>query len=127
MEPNQFKTSSIMKKAIFSLLAVCLFSLSVSAQGNVKVGDTFTIAEVAKDQYKHIKFPKANTVNKRGGVVDFNRLVGKTVEVTAIKEDKKGNAIATIKLASGKRFFKSHMYVKVNIDKALKNKELKAK
>jgi hypothetical protein len=102
-------------------------SFSLSAQGSVKVGDTFTIGEVAKDQYKYIKFPKANIVNKRGGVVDFNRLVGKSVEVTAIKEDKKGNTIATIKLVSGKRFFKSHMYVKVQIDDAIKNKELQAK
>ena len=116
-----------MKKIIFSLVLICLFSLSLSAQGSVKVGDTFTIEEVAKDNYKYIKFPKANIVNKRGGVVDFNRLVGKTVEVTNVKEDKKGNTIATIKLASGKRFFKSHKYVKVNIDKALKSNELKAK
>lgn len=116
-----------MKKIIFSLLLICFVSLSVSAQDSVKVGDTFTISEVAKDQYKYIKFPKANIVNKRGGVVDYNRLIGKTVEVTALKEDKKGNTIATIKLVSGKRFFKSHMFVKVDIDEAIKNKELQAK
>lgn len=117
-----------MKKLIFSFFLICAFSLSLTAQNTkVETGDTFVIGEVAKDDYKYIKFPKANIVNKRGGIVNYDLLVGKTVEVTSVKEKKDGTKIATIQLVSGKRFFKSHKYVKVEIDKAIENKELRAK
>jgi hypothetical protein len=116
-----------MKKTIFSFFLLCFVSLSLSAQSSVQVGDVFTIGEVAKDNYKYIQFPKANIVNKQGGIVNYDLLVGKEVEVTSIKEKKDGTSIATIKLTSGKRFFMSHKYVKVEIDKAIENKELEAK
>ena len=116
-----------MKKIIFSFLLLCFVSFSLSAQSSVKVGDVFTIGEVAKDNYKYIKFPKANIVNKKGGVVNYNLLVGKKVEVTSIKEKKDGTKMAKIKLTSGKRFFKSHKYVTVHIDKAIESKELQSK
>ena len=113
-----------MKKAFFFFVVMAFFSLAVAAQGNVKVGDTFTINEVSSDNYKYIKFPKTSMVIKKGGVADYNQIVGKKVEVTSLKEKKDGTTIATIKLVSGKQFFKSHRYVTVDITKAIENKEL---
>jgi hypothetical protein len=113
-----------MKKAYFFFAVFALISLGVFAQSNVKVGDTFIINEVSSDNYKYIKFPKSSTVIKKGGVADYKHIVGKKVEVTSLKEKKDGTTIATIKLASGKQFFKSHRYVTVNIAKAIENKEL---
>lgn len=116
-----------MKKSIFFFVLLAFFSINITAQSNVKVGDTFVINEVSSDNYKYIKFPKTSTVIKKGGVVNYHLLVGKTVEVTSLKEKKDGTTIATIKLASGKRFFKSHRYVTVDIDKAIESKELQSK
>lgn len=113
-----------MKKAFFFFIALAFISLSSTAQNNVKVGDTFVINEVSSDNYKYIKFPKSSTVIKKGGVADYKLIVGKKVEVTSLKEKKDGTMIATIKLASGKQFFKSHRYVTVNIAKAIENNEL---
>jgi len=116
-----------MKISFFFFVILAFFSLSITAQGSVKVGDTFVINEVASDNYKYIKFPKTSTVIKKGGVANYHLLVGKTVEVASLKEKKDGTTIAMIKLASGKRFFKSHRYVPVEIDKAIKSKELQSK
>lgn len=113
-----------MKKAFFFFVVFAFFSMGISAQTNVKVGDTFVINEVSSDNYKYIKFPKSSTVIKKGGVADYKLIVGKKVEVTSLKEKKDGTTIATIKLASGKQFFKSHRYVTVDITKAIENKEL---
>ena len=118
-----------MKKTVFFLAVMAFFSLTLTAQkstSNVNVGDTFIIAEVDNDNYKHINFPKTNVVIKKGGVVDYDRLVGKKVEVTSIKEKKDGTKVATIKLVSGKRFFKSHKYVTVDIADAISDGELKS-
>ncbi len=119
-----------MKKTVFFFVVMAFFSLTLTAQNstnNVNVGDTFVIGEVANDRYKYIKFPRASTVIKKGGVVNYNLLIGKKVEVISLKEKKDGTTIAKIKLVSGKRFFKSHRYVNVDIEKAIESKELQSK
>lgn len=117
-----------MKKAVLFFALVCFYAFSVSAQNssNVNVGDTFVIAEVDNDNYKHINFPKANLVIKRGGIVSYDQIRGKKVEVTSVKEKGDGTTIATIKLVSGKRFFSSHKFITVDIKKAIRNKELQS-
>ncbi len=120
---------STIKKAIFFLLFTGLFSVSISAQNkntDVNVGSVFTIGEVEQDNYKYINFPKANFVIKKGGIVNYNLIRGKKVEVTSVKKKEKGT-LATIKLVSGKRFFGSHKYVTVYIDKAIESNELQSK
>ena len=113
-----------MKKTFFFFVVLAFFSLTITAQSNVKVGDTFVINEVSSDNYKYIKFPKSSTVIKKGGVADYDLVVGKKVEVTSLKEKEDGTTIATIKLVSGKQCFMSHRYVTVDIAKAIENKEL---
>ncbi len=111
-----------MKKILLFVFAVGLLSFSTNAQ-DVNVGDTFTIASVESNNYKFIKFPKSNFVIKQGGIVNYNKIRGAKVKVTAV-EDKNGVKVATIALVSGKRFFNSHKYVNVHISDAVSNKEL---
>ena len=116
-----------MKQFILLALLVSLFSgasFAQNADAKVNVGDVFTIGEVENNSYEHINFPKANFIIKKGGVANYNAVVGKKVEVTSIKEKKDGSLVATIKLASDQAFFQSHKYVTVDIDKAISSKEL---
>ena len=116
-----------MKTTIFTFLMCCFLSFSNYSQTSsdqVKVGDTFTIGEVKMNNYKHIKFPKKNFIIKRGGIATYKNVVNQEVEITNLKEKKDGKIEATIKLKNGKYFFKSHKYIKVNLDEALKEKEL---
>ena len=116
-----------MKTTIFTLLMCCFLSFSNYSQiasDQVKVGDTFTIAKVKMDNYKHIKFPRKNFIIKRGGIATYQNIVNQKVEITSLEEKKDGKIEATIQLKNGKYFFKSHKYIKVNLDEALKEKEL---
>ncbi|WP_435415824.1 dihydroorotase [Polaribacter aestuariivivens] len=114
-----------MKNLIFTFLFVC--SVSMFGQNSSQTfnkGDVFTVQQVENNNYEHIHFPKANFIIKKGGIVNYSNIVGEKVEISSTKKNSKGELIATIKLASGKRFFNSHKYVSVNIEDALENKEL---
>jgi hypothetical protein len=90
----------------------------------VKVGDVFVIGEAYNNNYKHINFPKANLIVKKGGIASYKKIKGAKVTVTSVEEKKDGSVIATIKLASDQAFFNSHKYVTVNVDEAVREKEL---
>ncbi|MBK3519416.1 hypothetical protein [Carboxylicivirga marina] len=116
-----------MKKLVLLTLLVGLFTGISFAQGagaDVKEGDVFTIAKVENNQYQHIHFPKNNFIIKKGGVADYNTIVGEQVEVTSVKEKKNGKVVATIKLSSDHKFFMSHKYVTVDLNEAISSNEL---
>lgn len=115
----------MMKFYIYTFLIAILFTGSIYSQdtaSKINVGDVFTIAEA--NHYKHIHFPRSNFIIKKGGIPNYNTVVGENVEVTSIKEDKDGNLVAKIKLTSKKDFFRSHKYLKVDIEDAIREKEL---
>lgn len=93
-------------------------------QAEVKVGDVFEIGDSELRTYKHIKFPRANFIIKRGGIANYSSAKGEVVVVTSIEETKEGHKKAVIKRKDGGRFFGSHKYVKANIEKALASGEL---
>lgn len=97
---------------------------SQNSTSNYDTGDVFTIGKADYDNYKYINFPRANFIIKKGGLANYNNIVGEKVEITSIDEKNNGKPIATIKLVEKRRFFNSHKYVTVDIDKALENKEL---
>ncbi|MGB7393432.1 MAG: hypothetical protein WA913_03465 [Pricia sp.] len=109
-----------------------LFSVSMlNAQDNVnvgstdvEVGDVFEIGRPEANSYKHIKFPRANFIIKRGGIANYKRVEGEKVVVTSIKEKKNGTTEVKIKREGGGRFFGSHPVVAADIDEALKSGEL---
>lgn len=114
-----------MRNNILYTFLLVFFSSIVYAQSSnsdISVGAIYTIGEA--DHYKHINFPRNNFIIKNGGIANYNKVKGKTVEVTSINEKKNGTLVATIKLTSEKKFFNSHKYVTVNINEAINNKEL---
>jgi len=116
-----------MKNTILTVITCLFLSFSNIAQSNntnLKVGDTFTIGETKMNNYKYIKFPKDNFIIKKGGFANYNNIVNKKVEITAIKEKKDGEILATIQLKSGRKFFGKYKYIKVNIKGAISSKEL---
>lgn len=117
-----------MKKYLFLAVIFSLFTSVIYAQSsNVKVGDTFTIGEAHNNNYKHISFPKANLIIKKGGIASYKNIKGAKVTVTSVEEKKDGRVIATIKLVSDKAFFNSHKYVTVDVAEAIREKELLTK
>lgn len=117
----------IMKKVFFLFVFMTLFFTSANAQdynSKVNINDVFLVGKVDSNNYKHINFPRANFIIKKGGIANFKNVVGEKVKIISIKEKKDGTKIATIALESGKKFFNSHKYVTVDIDAAIENKEL---
>lgn len=112
-----------------------LFSISVlNAQDNmtqvssdVQIGDVFEIGTPKTSTYKHINFPRANFIIKRGGIANYKAAEGHKVVVTSIKEKKDGSTQVKIKRNDGGRFFGSHTVVAADFNKALTSGELQAK
>ena len=116
-----------MKNRILIAFVMSLFCSIIYAQSpdaNINTGDIFMINKVSNNNYKHIDFPKANFIRKKGGTANYDKVVGEKVEITSIKKMKDGHVVATIKLTSGKSFFNSHKYVTVAIEEATHTKEL---
>ncbi|MBC8754556.1 dihydroorotase [Kordia sp. YSTF-M3] len=116
-----------MKNHIIVALLIVFFSSSLYSQNSdsdINVGTVFTIGEVYNNNYKHINFPNANFILKKGGIANYENIKGEKVEITSVKKKKDGSLIATIKLASDKLFFNSHKYITANISEAIDKKEL---
>ncbi len=113
-------------KILTSVLAffISIFIYSQSSTSDFKAGNVFLIGNVKYNKYKHINFPRANFIIKKGGMADYKNIKGKKVIITSIDENSNGERIATIKLVELRKFFNSHAYVTVDIKKAIKNKEL---
>ncbi|WP_165749761.1 hypothetical protein [Cellulophaga sp. Z1A5H] len=116
-------------------ILVLLFSTSIlHAQNNserivtdVEVGDVFEIGKPETNRYKHIDFPRANFIIKRGGIANYKHPEGKIVVVTAVKEKKDGSTHVKIKRKDSGRFFGSHTVVSADIKKAVAAGELQAR
>lgn len=112
------------------LLCIAIFALSgvVLAQDNLKtveVGDVLVLSEPAKETYKHIDFPRKNTIMKRGAIADFKNLVGKRVIVSEISTLADGTKQVVLKREDGQDFFRFYPSVKGDLDKALAAGELR--
>ena len=109
-----------------------LFSFSVlSAQDTVNqiatdvhVGDVYEIGEPATITFKHIDFPRANFIIKRGGIANYKSVVGNKVVIASVKEKRDGTSQVKIKRKDGGRFFGSHTVVAVDFAEAVKAGEL---
>ena len=103
---------------------VSFFMYSQSSVSDFNLGDVFLIGNANYNSYKHINFPRANFIIKKGGIANYKNIKGEKVVITSIKEKRNGKKVATIKLVNSRRFFNSHKYVTVDIDEAIKSKEL---
>lgn len=112
---------------LFSVSVLNAQSVTEQVVTDVQVGDVFEIGKPKANQYKHIAFPRANFIIKRGGIANYKRAEGKMVVVTAINKKKDGTTEIKIKRKDGGRFFGSHNVVSANFDEALNTGELQAK
>ena len=116
-----------MRKIILALLFV-VATTNINAQNanpqDIKVGDVLEIGKPDTPKFKHIDFPRANFIIKKGGIANYKTVVGNKVVVTDIKEKKDGTVVVKIKKTDGKRFFNSHPVVKSDLKDALESGEL---
>lgn len=117
----------MIKYAIALLFSVSILNAQETVNQNmtdVKVGDVFEIGKPETNTYKHINFPRANFIIKRGGIANYKRAEGEKVVVTSIKEKKDGTTQVKIKRTDGNRFFGSHTVVSADLKEALESGEL---
>ncbi|WP_375323394.1 hypothetical protein [Flagellimonas sp. GZD32] len=119
-----------MRQIILALMFVMTTAM-VKAQTNqnvefqkVEVGDVFEIGRPETPTYKHIDFPRANFIIKKGGIANYKTVEGNKVVVTAIKEAKDGTLQVKIKRTDGRKFFNTHAVVSADIQSALQSGEL---
>ncbi|WP_445955748.1 hypothetical protein [Yeosuana sp.] len=110
---------------------VALGALTMNAQDvmnksiTVEKGDVIEIGYPSTSKYKHIKFPRANFIIKRGGIANYKAALGEEVVVTNVKTKNDGSTMVTVKRKDGKRFFNTVSTVFINFEDALATKEIK--
>jgi len=119
-------------KQLFFVLFLAIGSLNLNAQNTafsdskeVNVGEILEIGNPESSVYKHIDFPRANFIIKKGGIANYKNLEGYRVIVTSVIEKKDGTVTVKIKRADGQRFFGSHVVVSANLQDALESGELR--
>lgn len=118
-----------MKNNILSTILAFFITIVIYSQNSTSdfnSGDVFLIGKIDHNDYKHINFPRPNFIVKKGGIVNYKNIEGEKVIITSIKEKGNKKHVATIRLVEPRKFFNSHTYVTVDIDKAIKSKELLA-
>lgn len=115
-----------MKKLIFSVFAVFsfVFASAQTVSTDVKIGDTFVISSPESSDFEHINFPQNNFIIKRGGIANIRNVVGSTVEITDLKENKQGETEVRLQRTDGKKFYRKFPTVTANLKEALENGEL---
>lgn len=116
----------MIKYTIALLFSVSLLNAQTDKPTNVNVGDVFEIGKSETKTYKHIDFPRANFIIKKGGIANYKNIEGELIVVTAIKKKKNGAPQVFIKRQDGGRFFGSHTTIKADFHEALKAGELQS-
>jgi len=113
--------------ALFSVSMLTAQSSTEAVQNSVLVGDIYEIGRPAANQYKHIDFPRANFIIKKGGIANYKKVEGNTVIITSVKEQKDGTTKIKLKRTNGTRFFGTHPVVTADYIKAVSSGELLSK
>ncbi len=121
-----------MKNLYFAL--ILMFSFSINSFGHndldnqqPKVGDTLIIAQPKGETYKHIDFPRLNTLVKRGKIASYKSVYNVEVIVTKVMENEYGRVDAKLERVDGKKFFNLSKSVTSNYSKAIEIGELRTK
>jgi hypothetical protein len=112
-----------MKKLFFTLLFFG-FTISMTAQDTPKVGDVLVINEPYAQTFNHVKFPKLNTLTKRGKVANYKSVYGDHVVISEVMTEDDGTTYVILKQKDGSKFFGIKTAVKANYTKAIEAKEL---
>ncbi len=115
-----------MKKLFLAILFLGSCFL-LSAQNTPKVGDELIVNAPNGNNYTYVKFPKTNTLIKRGKVGNYKSVYGKTVIVDDVTTKDDGSTYVILKKKDGSKFFGIKTSVKANYNKAIKAGELATK
>lgn len=112
-----------MKNLFFTLL--CLgFCLFIGAQSTPKVGDELIVKAPNGQNYNYVKFPKLNTLIKRGQVGNYKSIYDNTVVVEKVLTKDNGSTYVILKKKDGSKFFGLKTSIKANYTKAIEAGEL---
>jgi protein involved in polysaccharide export with SLBB domain len=115
-------------KRLFLTILFMVVTININAQdakpSEIKVGDLLEIGRYDAPAYKHIDFPRANFIIKKGGIANYKSVEGNKVVITSVKEKKNGALQVKIKRADGRKFFNSHSVVSADLNSALESGEL---
>ncbi|WP_445733784.1 hypothetical protein [Mariniflexile sp.] len=119
-----------MKKYVLAgFMAIGILSMnaqeSINRSMTVQKGDVIEIGHPSTSTYKHIKFPRANFIIKRGGIANYKSVQGDEVIVTDVKTTKNGITKVDVKHKDGKRFFNTVSTVTINFEDALATNEIR--
>ena len=112
-----------MKNIIITLLLFG-FSFLVSAQDTPKVGDALIVKEPYGNTYKHVKFPRLNTLTKRGKLGNYKSVYGDHVIVDEVITKDNETTYVILKKKDGTKFFGYLSKVKANYSKSIASGEL---
>jgi hypothetical protein len=116
----------MIKYVIFSFVLLSFGILNAqSSNSSIAVGDILIISQPVYDTYKHVDFPRKNTIIKRGAIANFNGLMGLKVVVDELKTSKNGSTIISLKRIDGKKFFRFYETVTADFNDALNSGEIK--
>lgn len=115
-----------MKKFSLNIVLILCFGIFYGQEQNhaITTGDILLINEPSGGSYNHIKFPKRNSIIKRGAIANFNSLVGKKVVVDKIISADEGTRKVFLKRQDGQKFFRFFPKVTCSIEKAIVSGEL---
>ena len=120
-----------MKKIFVAVLfMVGTFSINAQSTGpealnGVKEGSVLQIGTLDSPRYKHIDFPRANFIIKKGGIANYKKMEGVKVVVTAVNKKNDGTLQVQIQRKDGKRFFGNQSVVNADLKDALESGELR--
>ena len=115
-----------MKKLFFTLLFLGFYFIALG-QNEPKVGDVLIIESPSSHAYNYIKFPKLNTLAKRGKVANYKSVKGNVVVIDEIIEGKDGKTHVVLKKKDGTKFFGYLSKVKANYEKSIASGEISKK
>ncbi len=112
-----------MKKLIFFALFSFLCAYGQGQITDIKAGDILTLGNPSSKSYKHINFPKANFIIKKGGIANYKAIAGNRIIITEVNRQD-GYTKIIFKREDGVKFFNTKTLASAHLEKAIEKKEI---
>ncbi|ALJ03916.1 hypothetical protein APS56_01565 [Pseudalgibacter alginicilyticus] len=115
-----------MKKLCLLLLLATSFTFANNSnpQNTPQIGDVLVINAPSNNAYKHVDFPKLNTIVKRGGIATYKGVIGKHVVVKKVNTQNDGSTEVVLESKNKDKFFRFLKTVKADYHKSLESGEI---
>lgn len=116
-----------MRKSFFIIAFLVAFTTLYAQETSpvLTAGDMVILGPPMGSEYTYLDFPKKNIIIKRGGIANFNRLIGQELVVERTATNKNGNMEAVLKRKDGLKFFRFFPTITGNVRDALAAGELR--